>query len=109
MVTTYFPPNAATSSSVPNFMGADATDATSLHPGGVNFAFCDGSVHFIKNSISSWAFSTATAAGFYGVSLPNGVTYANYIFSGTLGVTQQGVYQSLSTRAGGEVVSSDQY
>jgi prepilin-type processing-associated H-X9-DG protein len=30
------------------------TCATSFHPGGLNVAFCDGSVHFIKDSISSW-------------------------------------------------------
>ena len=28
--------------------------AASNHPGGVNVGFADGSVHFIKNSISSW-------------------------------------------------------
>ena len=45
----------------------------SLHPGGVNFAKADGSVMFIKNSISLQT------------------------------------YRALGTRAGGEVVSSDQY
>ena len=29
-----------------------ALPATSLHPGGVNVGFCDGSVHFIKNSVN---------------------------------------------------------
>jgi prepilin-type N-terminal cleavage/methylation domain-containing protein/prepilin-type processing-associated H-X9-DG protein len=39
----------------------DAVTAASFHPGGVNVAFCDGSVHFIKDSISVqtwWALGT---------------------------------------------------
>ena len=31
-----------------------AEGASSFHPGGANFAFCDGSVKFIKETISSW-------------------------------------------------------
>jgi prepilin-type processing-associated H-X9-DG protein len=71
----------------------------SFHPGGINAAFADGSVHFIKNSINSWNWANLYA-------LRAAVNGANCtIPSGTI----PGVWQALSTIAGGEVISSDQY
>jgi prepilin-type N-terminal cleavage/methylation domain-containing protein/prepilin-type processing-associated H-X9-DG protein len=58
---------------VPNYKAAGADDFWSLHPGGCNFLFCDGSVRFIKETVNPRVFSF------------------------------------LSTRAGGEVVSADQF
>jgi len=53
--------------------GTTFVNASSNHPGGCNFAFADGSVRFIKDSVNMTT------------------------------------YQSLGTRASGEVVSSDSY
>jgi prepilin-type N-terminal cleavage/methylation domain-containing protein/prepilin-type processing-associated H-X9-DG protein len=58
---------------VPNSKASMVDDYWSLHPGGCNFLFCDGSVRFIKESVNP------------------------------------GIFSYLSTRAGGEVVSSDQF
>jgi prepilin-type N-terminal cleavage/methylation domain-containing protein/prepilin-type processing-associated H-X9-DG protein len=58
----------------------------SQHPGGVNFLFGDGSVHFIKDSINVVA----------------GVNPA----TNTLGL---GVYRALGTRGNGEIVDSSSY
>jgi prepilin-type N-terminal cleavage/methylation domain-containing protein/prepilin-type processing-associated H-X9-DG protein len=53
--------------------GSSFINSSSYHPGGCNFAFADGSVRFIKDSVNMLT------------------------------------YESLGTRAGGEVISSDSY
>jgi len=66
---------------------------SSLHSGGANFGFCDGSVKFIKASINSWN--------------PTAITYSGGVY--TLSGQSYGTYQALSTRNGGEVVDANSF
>ena len=108
MFTTLFPLNpynritvSAADEGVPGGGNAYTAASSSNHPGGANFALADGSVRFVKDTIDTWQYDPSTL-------LPIGVTQTGGVYAVNPGV-KIGVYQALSSRAGGEVISADQY
>jgi prepilin-type processing-associated H-X9-DG protein len=81
--------------------------ASSFHPGGANYAFADSSVRFLKEAIDSTTFDPAipvdpvTGVNAAWDAAPKRVVLAPG--------TRLGIFQALSTRAGGEIVSADTY
>ena len=75
----------------------------SRHPGGVNCGFADGSVRFIKDTIDTWWIDSV------GRSPSIAYTPAPDYLPSLVPGQKVGVWQALSTRALGEVVTSDSY
>jgi prepilin-type processing-associated H-X9-DG protein len=76
-----------------------------MHPGGVNCAFADGSVKFIKDTINSWPNALTGGRGMFGA--PK--TLVNCSTGALLPGAWVGVWQALTTRNRGEVISADEY
>ena len=72
---------------------------SSMHPGGANTAFVDGSVKFIKDTIDTWALDPNSAS-------PLGITRDTSGLFQLAPETRFHVWQVLTTRAGNEVVSA---
>ena len=83
------------------YSSAYTSAASSFHPDGAYFAFADGSVRFLKDSINSWATD--------GTGYPLGVSEDRRGFFHVKPGTRPGIYQMLSTRAGNEAIAADSY
>jgi prepilin-type N-terminal cleavage/methylation domain-containing protein/prepilin-type processing-associated H-X9-DG protein len=110
-MTTELAPNPKRYMDLSDYFTSGDSEATgaSLHPGGLNCAFGDGSVRFIKDSISTWPMNGQNGSA-YGPRL--GIDLIVTISGGNIDVTSRiplGVWQKLGTRSGGEIISADAY
>jgi len=99
LFTSFYPLNSFKSVAVGGIK-AQVNAASSFHPGGANLLMADGSVRFAVDTIQSWTCDPRTG-------IPVGAEQA---FGGWWEkIPPSGVWQSLSTRSGAEVLSSDHF
>ena len=114
MLNAMYPPNTKVPASTIDVDANKATTtygvyrmaASSNHPGGVNYAFADGSVRFIKDTVDSWPLDGATSAPTSVQLTPLSPPFG--VFS-ILPGRKVGVYQALATVRGAEVVGAAAY
>jgi prepilin-type processing-associated H-X9-DG protein len=99
LVTALYPPNACDKVAGAS-MTAWTNSASSMHPGGLNILMGDGSVRFLKDTVQTWPFNTLTG---------NPAGASQNAQGAWVNLPPAGVWQALSTRAGGEIVGSDAY
>ncbi len=86
---------------------AIAMSVGSFHPGGANVGMADGSVRFLKETIASFPANALPSTN-YATNGP-GPYYAGFNIYGMFPTPTMPVFNALSTRNGGEVISSDGY
>lgn len=97
LVTAFYPPNLHRKVA-PKGDPSQYLAASSLHPGGLNALMGDGSVRFVKESISTWPFDPESG-------VPRGIRWTD---SGAWSNVPPGaVWQALATRSGGESTAAD--
>lgn len=99
LFSTFYPPNAARYVSV-YAEAARVRSASSMHPGGLQALMGDGSVHFLSETIQSWAVRPADGWPI-GAIRRNGGPWDR--------LPPAGVWQALSTRSGSEVVAAEAF
>jgi prepilin-type N-terminal cleavage/methylation domain-containing protein/prepilin-type processing-associated H-X9-DG protein len=72
------PPNSTTA---PGAVLTDYARPSSNHPGGVNVAFCDGHIHFLRQDVQYYVYQVLMAANPAKADFPSGSTASTYLLS----------------------------
>jgi prepilin-type processing-associated H-X9-DG protein len=96
LVTTMYPPNLHRRGTMPT--SGIIYGPSSMHSGGLNALFADGSVRFVKDTVDSWPMDAGFRRPLGASRVPEGWW---------IDLPRPGVWQALATRSGGETISAE--